>query len=314
MVDVMFARAVSITKPGGEDALQVLRRRVRDPLLGELRLAVRAAAVNPTDISLREAGVDGVDPPWVPGMDAAGVVESLGAGVDGFTVGEAVMAAVAPRRLEGGAQADLIVVPAASVVPIPEGATLEEAATLPMNGLTAMLGLEALGLHAGESLAVSGGAGLLASYAIALARLRGLRVIADASPEDEALVRGFGADVVLPRGPGFATAVRETVPEGVGGFFDTALLGREAFPAIRDGGGMVAVRGWDGETERGIQVHPIRVSTVLERTEWLEELRQLASEGRIALRVASTFPPERAAEAQHLMSAGGLRGRAVIVF
>jgi NADPH2:quinone reductase len=292
----------------------VLNRPVRDPGPQEVRIAVRAAAVNPTDIGLRETGVQGVDPPWVPGMDAAGVVESLGPGVERLAIGDAVMAAVTPRRAEGGAQAELVVARAASVVPIPEGTTLEEASTLPMNGLTAMLGLEALGLAAGESLAVSGGAGLLASYAIALAKLHGLRVVADAKREDEELVRGFGADVVLPRGPGFAAAVREVEPVGVDGLFDTALLGRDAFPAIRDGGGMVAVRGWAADTERGIQVHPVRVSSVLERTEWLETLRGLASEGRIRLRVAARFPPERAAEAHRVMSAGGLRGRALIVF
>lgn len=310
----MLARAVSIKAPGGEDVLQVLDRPVRDPGPGEVRIVVRAAAVNPTDIGLREAGAEGFDPPWVPGMDAAGLVESVGLGVDRLTVGEAVMAGLTPRRPEGGAQAELIVVAAASVTAIPDGATIEEASTLPMNGLTAMLGLEALALSAGETVAVSGGAGLLASYAIALAKLRGLHVVADAKPEEEALVRGFGADVVLPRGPGFPAAVREVAPDGVDGLFDTALLGRGAFPAIRDGGGMVAVRGWDGGTERGIEVHPIRVSTVLERTEWLEALRELASEGRIRLRVAATFPPEQAAEAHRLMSAGGLRGRALIVF
>jgi NADPH:quinone reductase len=91
-------------------------------------------------------------------------------------------------------------------------------------------------------------------------------------------------------------------------------LGRAAFPALRDGGGLVAVRGWEGPAERGIRVHPILVSTVVSRTEWLLHLRDLASDGRIALRVAATFAPERAAEAHRLMAAGGLRGRAVIVF
>src|SRR5919199_7026305 len=113
------------------------------------------------------------------------------------------MAAVTPRRPEGGAQIELIVVPAASVVPIPDGATLAQAATLPMNGLTALLGLDLLDIPAGGTLAVSGGAGLLASYVSPLAKERGLRVLADAKPEDEELVRGYGADIVVPRGEGF---------------------------------------------------------------------------------------------------------------
>ena len=307
--------AVGITKPGGPDGLEVIDRPVRDPGSGEVRIAVKAAAVNPTDIGLRaNGGGDELEPPWIPGMDAAGVVESVGDGVDRLTVGDEVMAAVNPRRPEGGAQAELVVVPLASAVPIPDGATLQQASTLPMNGLTARSGLDLLGLDAGQTLAVSGGAGLLASYVIPLAKMHGLRVVADANPDDEELVRGFGADVVVPRGD-FAAAVREVVPEGADAVFDTALLGRDAFPAIRDGGGIVVVRGWDGsEAERGIEVHAVRVVSVMDRTDWLEELRESASDGRIALRVAAEYPPEEAAEAHEVMDAGGLRGRAVIVF
>lgn len=308
-------RAVTITAPGGLEVLEVADRPVRDAGAGEVRVTVKAAAVNPTDVGLRQNGAEGLPPPWVPGMDAAGIVESVGDGVERLAVGDEVMAAVMPRRPDGGAQAELIVVPAASVVPIPEGATLQQASTLPMNGLTARLGLELLDLAAGRTLAVSGGAGLLASYAIPLAKTRGLRVIADAAPADEALVRGFGADQVLARGDGFAAAVVEAAPGGADALFDTALLGRAALPAIRDAGAMAVVRGWDdGPRERGIRIHPVQVRTVMERTDWLEELRRLASDGDIALRVAAEYPPEQAAEAQRVMDAGGLRGRAVIVF
>ena len=100
-----------------------------------------------------------------------------------------------------------------------------------MNGLTALRGLELLDLAAGESLAVSGGAGLLASYVIALAHERGLRVIADAKAGDEELVRGFGADVVVARSDDFAAAVRQVEPDGVAGVYDTALLNDAALGA-----------------------------------------------------------------------------------
>ncbi len=129
------------------------------------------------------------------------------------------------------------------------------------------------------------------------------------------LVRSFGADEVVPRGPEFASALRALVPDGVDALYDTALLGAEAFPAIRNGGGMAVVRGWNGpKPERGIRIHKVFVRTVLDRTDWLEELRRLAGAGRIALRVAGEYPPENAAEAHGVMDAGGLRGRALIVF
>lgn len=308
-------RAVGISEPGGPEVLEVIDRDIREPGPEEVRIAVRAAAVNPTDIGLRRMGGGQLPPPWTPGMDAAGRVESLGPGVTRLSVDQEVMAAVSPRRADGGAQAELLVLPAASVVGVPAGVSLEQAATLPMNGLTALRGLELLGLSEGEWLLVSGGAGLLASYVIPLAARDGLRVIADAKPEDEELVRSFGAEVVVPRGSGLTAAVRETAPDGVAALFDTALLGRSVFPAIRDGGQIAVVRGWDdGETERGIEVRAIRVAEVLERTDWLELLRALASDGTLKLRLAGEYPPEEAAEAQRVMDAGGLRGRVVIVF
>ena len=309
------ARAVGITEPGGPEVVRVVEREVREPGPGEVRLGVRAAAVNPTDIGLRERGAEGLPPPWVPGMDAAGVVESVGAGVEHLAVGDEVMAAVAPRRPEGGAQAELVVVPAASTVPVPDGLRPEPAATLPMNGLTALHGLDLLALAEGQTLLVTGGAGLLASYVIPMAKQRGLRVLADASPEDETLVRGFGADVVLPRGDALVAAIHTESPDGVDAVFDTALLRREMFPAIREGGALAVVRTWDGEdVEQGIRVEKVQVWTVLERTDWLWEVRDLAQRGVLVPRVAATYPPEAAADAQRRMEAGGLRGRAVIVF
>jgi NADPH:quinone reductase len=310
-------RAVVITKPGDVDVLAVADRPARAPGEGEVRIAVKAAAVNPTDIGLRQRGAGpDLPPPWVPGMDAAGVVESVGPGEERLKVGQEVMAAVSPRRPDGGGQQELLVVPSASVVPTPEGASLSQAATLPMNGLTALRGLDLLGMSEGETLAVAGGAGLLGSYVIALAKERGLRVIADAKPEDEELVKGFGADVVVPRSEHFGDAIREAAPEGVDAVYDTALLYRDAFGAVRDGGQVVFVRGWDGNEveKRGIRVHPVMVFQVLQRTDWLDALRGYASVGGLELRVARELPPEQAGEAHRLMEAGGLRGRAVIVF
>ena len=111
------------------------------------------------------------------------------------------------------------------------------------------------------------------------------------------------------------SAICEAAPDGVDGLYDTALLHEGVFGAIRDRGVMVVVRGWTPEqTERGIEVKQVFVGTVLDRTDWLEELRELASDGRLQLRVAGEYRPEQAAKAQRIMEAGGLRGRALIVF
>jgi NADPH:quinone reductase-like Zn-dependent oxidoreductase len=311
-------RAIGITEYGGPEVLAVVDRDVREPGPGEVRVRVAAAAVNPTDIGARSGaaapGYAGLPFPLTPGMDAAGTVEAVGPGAERLAVGDEVMAVVLPRRPEGGAQAELVVLPEASVVPIPDGATLEGAATLPMNGLTALEALDLLDLPTGGTLLVTGGAGHLAALAIPLAKERGLHVLADARPEERGLVTGYGADEVLERGDGLAERVRAAVPDGVDGVLDTAVLGGAVLGAIRDGGGYAAVRRFDGETERGIVVHPVMVSRRMKDTDGLLYLRDLAALGRLPLPVAGTMPPERAAEAHRRMDAGGLRGRLLIVF
>ena len=104
-------------------------------------------------------------------------------------------------------------------------------------------------------------------------------------------------------------------PAGVDAVFDTALLRRDMFPAIREGGAIAVVRTWDGDdVEQGIRIEKVLVGTVLDRTDWLWEVRDLAMRGVLVPRVAETYPPEQAADAQRRTEAGGLRGRAVIVF
>ena len=81
-------RAVVITEPGGPEVVSVADLPVREPGEGEVRIAVRAAAVSPTDSVLRQRGAEDLPAPWVPGMDAAGIVESVGPGVDRPAVGD----------------------------------------------------------------------------------------------------------------------------------------------------------------------------------------------------------------------------------
>jgi NADPH:quinone reductase len=177
----LTGKAVTYKSLGGYEVIEFVERTVRAPAAGEVRIEVKAAAVNPTDILLRDPGYGNLTSNIVPGMDAAGFIESVGPGVSRLHAGEKVMAAVMPLRPEGGAQAQHIVVPAASVVPIPEGVSLAEASTLPMNGLTALNALELAALKKGQILAVTGGAGLLAQYAIAAAKRQGIKVIAETS-------------------------------------------------------------------------------------------------------------------------------------
>ena len=93
------------------------------------------------------------------------------------------------------------------------------------------------------------------------AKRQGIKVIADALPADAEVVRGYGADIVIERGPGFAKAIRREFPNGADALLDTAVLGEESFGAIRDGGIYIPVRGWgDKPAERGIKINQMMVS------------------------------------------------------
>jgi NADPH:quinone reductase len=313
-------RAVGVTEFGGPEVLHLVDLPDPEPGPGELRIRVRAAAVNTTDTVLRSGGraerLRDIAPPHVPGMDAAGELERIGEGVHtDLRMGDRVMAIVVPLG-QRGAYAERVVVPAESVVRSPAGATDAEAATLPMNGLTARLALDVLALTPGRTLAVTGTPGALGGYVVQLAKAEGLRVIADAAPRDEALVRALGADHVVPRGDGFADSVRDVVAEGADGLVDGALLNELAVPAVADGGRIVTVRGYDGAgvAQRGITFLPVFVRTYAREHAKLDRLRQQAEEGTITLRVARILLAADAAEAHRLLEAGGVRGRLVLEF
>jgi NADPH:quinone reductase-like Zn-dependent oxidoreductase len=183
-----------------------------------------------------------------------------------------------------------------------------------MNGLTVRLALDRLALKAGQTLGVTGAAGAVGGYAVELGVADGLRVIAVAGLADAALVKRLGAQTVVPRGEAAVRSLHDAAPGGVDGLIDAAVLDAAVLPAIRDGGKLATVRGFAGPSERGITIEPVRVTSYLHNHEALEQLGRLVAEKRLTLRVAETFPPEQAAEAQRKMAAGGTRGRLLIVF
>ncbi|MCW2540109.1 MAG: putative zinc-binding oxidoreductase [Frankiales bacterium] len=309
-------RAVGLTEFGGPEVLQVFELAEPHAGSGEVRIKVAAAAVNPTDTGLR-AGLYGAglrsSSPHIPGMDAAGVIDEVGAGVD-WEIGEKVMAILLPATGRGGAYAEYVVVPAQSVARIPAGSDLVSAASLPMNGLTARLSLDQLNLKKGQSIAVTGAAGAYGGYVVQLAKADGLYVVADASEADEELVRSLGADAVVRRGPDVADRIREIVPAGVDGLADGAVQTDMTLPAIRDAGGLAVIRGWAGPTEREIALHQTWVRDYATNHAALDRLRQQVEDGEVTLRIAATYSAEDAASAHRRLEAGGTRGRLVLTF
>jgi NADPH:quinone reductase len=310
-------RAVGVTEFGGPEALHVVDVPAEPLGPGQVRLRVEAATVNPTDTHGRAGAYADRDPvktpPWVPGMDVAGVVTEVADGVDHLAVGDLAMGIVVPFGPHGGYREDKVL-PGNSVVRVPAGVDAVAASTLPMNGLTARLALDLMALAPGQVLAVTGAAGAFGGYVVQLAKADGLTVVADASEEDEELVRGLGADVVVRRGDDVAARIREHVPARVDGLADGSVQDALVLPAVADGGAVATVRGYRGDGQRGLRFFPTLVRRVAEDRPALDRLRQQVEDGVLTLRVAQTFPAEKAAEAHRLLEAGGIRGRLVLTF
>ncbi|WP_200945141.1 MULTISPECIES: NADP-dependent oxidoreductase [unclassified Nocardioides] len=295
-----------------------------EPRVGEIRVRVYAAAVSPTD-TLRRAGVRALDGqpateladqdfPLVPGMEFAGVVVEIGPDTDAdVKVGDHVMGAMVPSGTRGS-YAEQVVVPADSVVRTPAGVDDVAASTLPMNGLTALISIDALQVAPGQTIGVTGAAGTYGGYVVQLAKAAGLRVIADAAEKDRDLVASFGADVVVARGDDVADRFLEAAPGGLDGLVDGAVLNELVVGAVRPGGRLVTVRHYESEPIGGVTFHAVRVRYFVHDRAKLEQLRELVDSGQLTLRVAQTFPAADASEAHEVLARGGTRGRLVLTF
>src|SRR4051794_3218742 len=237
-------RAAGVVEFGGPEALRIVDVPPEPLRPGEVRLRVAAATVNPTDTHARAGAYADRDPvkspPWVPGMDVAGVVTELGESVDHLAVGDLAMGIVVPTGAHGGYREDLVL-PGDSVVPAPAGADAVAASTLPMNALTARFALDQMALRPGAVLAVTGAAGAFGGYVVQLGKADGLTVVADASEADEELVRKLGADVVVRQGDDVAARIRAQFPEGVDGLADGSVQDALVLPAVRNGGAVATV-------------------------------------------------------------------------
>ncbi|MEU4708697.1 NADP-dependent oxidoreductase [Nocardia salmonicida] len=306
-------RAVVVHTFGGPEALELVEVPVPAPGPGQVRIRVSAAAVNPVDAVTRtgalvEAGLMAPRPVTGIGWDVAGEIDEIGAGVHGFSVGEPVIGLRDLLDRSLGSYADYLVLDASAVAVAPLGRSAVEAATLPLNGLTAFQALDLLALAEGDSLLVTGAAGAVGGFAVEIAaRWRGIRVIAQAGDDDADFVRGLGAQWVLPREtPDLAEAARALVPGGVDAVLDTAGLSAGALAAVRNRGAFVTVVGGaDPIPLRGIRVHHAWISADG------AALATLAGYD-LALRVADTLPLEQAAAAHTRLAEGGLRGRLVL--
>jgi NADPH:quinone reductase-like Zn-dependent oxidoreductase len=310
--------AIGFSEFGSPQVLHVMELPEPTPAAGEVVVQVTASTVNPSDLMMRSglqaAIMTGLTPPYVAGMEFSGHIASTGDGVAHFSVGQAVMGVVNPRRPAGGAHAQYVCVPAASVVAVQNTADLLVMATVPMNGLTAIAALRLLELHPGNTLLVTGGAGVLAGYVIQLAKSEGLRVIADAKEADRNDLLNLGADVVVPRGEYMLAEVRKHSPAGVDGLIDTALIGNEAAALVRDGGAVVSVRRSNPITDARLRCCYVAVTDHMGDTASMQRLADLVQRGLLKPRGGQQVPMASASQAHAMMEQGIMQGRAILDF
>ncbi|WP_313896081.1 zinc-binding dehydrogenase [Streptomyces sp. YIM 98790] len=239
------------------------------------------------------------------------MVETAGPGVTGYRPGDRVIGLRDLPDLPLGTHAEHVVLEAAAVAPAPAGLTPAEAATLPLNALTAAQALDALALRPGATVLVTGAAGGVGGFAVELAAARGLRAAALGRPEDEDMLHGLGATWFVPRDGDLTAQVRALVPGGVDGALDAAVLGIGAQGAVRNGGAFAAVIGGAAPAP----LRGIRVATVMVRADGaaLGHLSELAAAKRLTARVADAVPLADAAAAHARLAGGGLRGRLVLI-
>src|SRR5580704_6880381 len=272
---------------------------------GQIRIAVRAAGVNPIDWKMR-SGTRGGDLPQTTGREVAGVVDELGDRVTDAAVGDEVFGFAAG----GGGAAELAL--SGDYAPIPPSLDFARAAGLAVAVETAVRTLDLLGVGEGTTLLVNGAAGAVGSAAVQIAVDRGARVIGTASPGNHDYLRSLGAEPTTYEN-GLVERVRRLAPGGVDAALDAA--GGGALPALVEVAGdsqhVVTVADYAGAEATGARFS-CGLGTV-RAVHALKDIGELIETGRFTMPVAQTFPLEQIAEAHRLSEAGHVRGKLVLL-
>ncbi|WP_052241358.1 NADP-dependent oxidoreductase [Microbacterium hominis] len=304
-------RVIAVSRFGGPGSLNLLDIPQPVPGDGDVRVRIAARAVNPIDVLLRSGALSSFVPArnfYIPGFDFAGTVSAVGAGVTSVDAGARVIGISPWFVTQAGSYADEVVVPADAVAPAPTTADAVDAATLPLNGVTAWLAVDAVDAKPGATIVVTGAAGGVGGFAVQLAAARGATVIGVAAPGDAPLLGSLGATATVPRNVDLAPEIARIAPDGVDAVIDAASLGR--IDLVRDGGRFAAVLGPAAPVpERGVAVETVQHTP---DGALLGRLSAAVDAGAVTLRVARILPLDQAARGHELYEAGGVRGRIVL--
>jgi NADPH:quinone reductase-like Zn-dependent oxidoreductase len=304
-------RAMAYDHPGGPEVLREME--LPKPGYGpdEVLIRVRAAGVNPVDWILRRSGSTTMDVvyPVVPGWDVAGVVEEVGADAREHAVGDEVIGYLRRDHLHGGTLAEYVVSSVRALGRKPASLSWEEAAGLPLAGLTAyQLLVHRLEVSDGDVVLIHAAAGGVGSLGAQIAIAHGARVIGTASEGHHAFLRALGVEPVA-YGDGLTDRVRALAPAGVDVAVD--LIGGETLDLtaalMAPGGRLGSIVDPRVKQMAGGVYHYVRP----DRAD-LAALADLADAGRLRVPVSETFPLERAGDAHQRSAEGHVHGKLVV--
>jgi len=320
-------KAIQIREYGGPEVLGYEDVPTPEPGQGEIRVRVGAAGLNFIDVYQR-LGRYPLPLPFTPGMEGAGVIDALGPGVEDLQVGQRV--AYAMKR---GSYAQYDLLPAWKAVPLPGEVSLEEAAAVMLQGMTAhYLTHSTYPLQEGQTALIHAAAGGTGSLLVQMAKIRGARVIGTCSTEEKAaLARGDGADeVILYTEVDFEQAVKElTAGRGVDVVYDS--VGQETFDrglnCLRPRGMMVLFGASSGPVapqdpqilnQKGslYLTRPSLGAYLADREEILDragDIFRWLSEGRLKVRIDQKYPLAEAAEAHRYLEDRRTKGKVLLI-
>ncbi|MFC8128281.1 NADP-dependent oxidoreductase [Streptomyces sp. NPDC057302] len=297
-------KAARFSRFGGPEVLEIVDLPDPHPGPGQVRIAVRAAGINPSDWKKREGLMDS-ELPQTMGHEASGVVDELGEGVADVAVGDRVFG----FSVEGAAQAELAVL--SHYAPVPASLDFPGAAALPAAIETATRALDQLGVKSGSALLIHGASGIVGSAAVQLAVVRGARVIGTGSPANHDYLRSLGAEPVA-YGEGLVGRVRALAPDGVDLALDVA--GSGVLPELMDLAGgpehVVTLADFAGAQQHGVTFSRGDAGRAVHA---LGGIGELIESGRFSLPVARSFPLADIAQAHRVGEDGHVRGKLVLL-
>jgi NADPH:quinone reductase-like Zn-dependent oxidoreductase len=295
----------------------------------DILVEVKAASLNPIDYKLVEGHLKEIVPlnlPCTIGFDVSGVVVAKGTDVSDFEIGNEVYSRV--PQLQMGTVAEYVAIDSGVVAKKPTNSSFEEAAGLPLAGLTAIQSLERVGLKKNDRILIHAGSGGVGSFAIQYAKAKGAYVYTTTSTKNVAMVKALGADRVID----YKTEDYRTIAKDLDIVFDT--LGQdytlEAFDLIKDGGKVSSIVGpLDEETAKHMGLVdyrlPENLSTLINKKsatynltwmqpnkEQLNTIKEYVENGTIKPIVDKVYPFENSIEACLYLATGRAKGKVIV--